>query len=193
MGLRQLVSAEYRDISIGEAVTGAEALVRLSQRKWNLVFLTIDLPDQNGFSLLGKICRYDSISRPRVILMGMHSNPVYARRARQLGASCYISLSSGTADLQKAIRTALAPKNEIRASNSVLDAPRAAIPPHTKLSAREYQVMQALASGAHVGEIAVNLKLNIKTVSTYKRRIFDKLRIGSTAELVRYLIGEKVA
>lgn len=192
MGLKQLISEEYRRTTFGEAQTGAEAVVLVSKQRWDLVILDISLPDQDAFSLLQEICaRHSGIQSP-VLMLDMHADPICAARALQLGASGYVSKSSSRHDLLKAVENVLAGKKFFRQSLSPGAAPgddalRA------NLSAREYEVLLALARGKQPGEIAAELNLNGSTVSTFKRRILNKLQLNSTADLIRYVIAHKLA
>jgi two-component system, NarL family, invasion response regulator UvrY len=192
MGLKQLIGEEYRRTIFGEALTGAEGSVLVSKQRWDLVILDISLPDEDAFSLLQEICARHSEIQPPVLMLGMHADPLYAARALRLGASGYVAKSSTRPDLLKAIGNVLAGKKFFRQSlfrgaatgNGVLPA---------NLSAREYEVLLALARGKQPGKIAAELNLNGRTVSTFKRRIFNKLQLNSTADLIRYVIAHKLA
>jgi DNA-binding NarL/FixJ family response regulator len=119
----------------------------------------------------------------------MFADPLYAARALQLGALGHISKSTGRADLMKALRSVLAGKQYLGVSASP-ETRNGIPPPRVNLSAREYRVMLALVAGKKSGEIAAEMSLNIKTVSTYKRRILDKTGLKTTADLVRYAIDQ---
>jgi DNA-binding NarL/FixJ family response regulator len=192
MGLKQLIGEEYRGTIFGEAKTGAEALVLASKQQWDLVILDISLPDQDACSLLQEIrTRHSEIQSP-VLMLGMHEDPLYAARAQQLGASGYVAKSSRRPDLLKAVGDVLAGK---KVFSQWL--PRGAAPgagaPLANLSAREYEVLLALARGKQPGEIAAELNLSGSTVSTFKRRIFNKLQLNSIADVIRYVTAHKLA
>jgi two-component system, NarL family, invasion response regulator UvrY len=192
MGLKQLIGEEYRGTIFGEARTGAEAFVLIWKQRWDLVILDISLPDQDAFSLLQEICtRHSEIQSP-VLMLGMHADPLFAARALQLGASGYVAKSSSRPDLLKAVGNVLAGKKSFRQSVPRGAAPGAVALP-ANLSAREYEVLLALARGKQPGEIAAELNLNGSTVSTFKRRIFNKLQLNSTADLIHYVIAHKLA
>jgi two-component system invasion response regulator UvrY len=192
MGLKELIAQEFRKTVIGEARSGTDALALLSKRPWNLVILDISLPDRDAFSLLREVLTNNFGAQPNVLMLGMHADPFSSTRALQLGASGYVSLNSERRDLVEAINSLLVGKkffqNSLpRGATSKSDALRA------NLSTREYEVLIALARGKQTGEIASELKLSNQTISTFKRRILNKLQLSSTAELVRYAIQRKLA
>jgi DNA-binding NarL/FixJ family response regulator len=155
------------------------------------VILDVSLPDNDGFFVLRKI----RASRPEaaVLVLSMHPDSLYAARSLQLGASGYISKSSGRSDLLKAVSNVLDGKQHFSESDrrEVRSQRSAAL--HEDLSAQEYKVLLALAAGRRTGEIAAGLNLSAKTVSTYKRRVLNKLGIESTAGLVHYVIDHKLS
>src|ERR1017187_1910289 len=146
LGLKQVLGHEFRDAVFGEAETAEEALARIKAQPWHLVILDVSLPDVNdGFSVLREVCA----RRPQaaVLVLGMHPDSQYAARSLQLGASGYISKSSGRSDLLKAVGDVLDGKRHF--SGSVRRGARsqrsAAL--HADLSAQEYKVLLALAAG----------------------------------------------
>jgi two-component system, NarL family, invasion response regulator UvrY len=190
-GLKQMLAQEYRDIVFGEAGTAWEALARIKAAPWRLVILDVSLPDGDGFSVLWEI----SVHHPQtaVLMLSMHGDSTYAARASQLGAAGFISKSCGRSDLLKAVRSVLDGRKYF--SESIprgVDNP-GSVALRKNLSAREYKVLLALAAGRRTGEIAAELNLSPKTVSTYKRRVLNKLGVDSTAGLVRYVIGHNLS
>jgi DNA-binding NarL/FixJ family response regulator len=188
LGLKQLINEEHRAARFRGARTGAEAIAVFSQCAWDLVILDLGLPDLDGFAVLETICEMDSETPPRVLVMDSHSDDTNSERARHLGALGYISTNSGRPDLVRALRNLLSGRAHFnhlpeQGALSGADASRA------NLSAREYEVLLALARGKRNSEIAADLNLNGKTISTFKRRILNKLRISSTAQLVRYAVS----
>ncbi len=191
MGLKQLISEEYRDTIFGEAKTGAEALVLVSRQRWDLVILDITLPDRDAFSLLQQICAQPPNIRSRVLIMGMHGTGRYAARALYFGASGYIFKSSARPDLLKAINTVMLGRKAF--DQSLLEGATLGVDVRRgNLSPREYEIMLALARGKRTGEIAAELNLHRTTVSTFKRRILNKLKLRSTADLVRHVVDNKL-
>jgi two-component system invasion response regulator UvrY len=190
-GLKQLLSQELRDVAFGEAATAQEALTRIKARPWHLVILDVSLPDGDGFTVLREICALGG--RTQVLMLSMHTDSLYASRCLELGAAGYISKSSSRADLLKAIKTVLDGKEHFgEATRQDVRNPRSGAP-HANLSARESRVLLSLAAGKGTGEIAAELNLSGKTVSTYKRRVLNKLSLKSTADLVRYVINRKLS
>jgi DNA-binding NarL/FixJ family response regulator len=154
------------------------------------VILDVSLPDDDdGFSVLREIC-----ARPpqaAVLVLGMHPDSQYAARCLQLGAAGYISKSFGRSDLLKAVGDVLDGKKHFSESVEARSQRSAGL--HADLSAQEYKVLLALAAGRRTGEVAAELNLSAKTVSTYKRRVLNKLSLESTAGLVRYVIDHRLS
>ena len=188
-GLKQVLSHEYRDVVFGEARTADEALAQIKARPWRLVILDVSLPDNDGFFVLREIRgRHPEAA---VLMLSMHGDSMDAARSRQLGAACYISKSCGRSDLLKAFRSVLGGKKHFSESIRRGVCPSLAL--HANLSAQEWKVLLALAAGRRTGEIAAEFNLSAKTVSTYKRRVLNKLGLKSTADLVRYVIDHKLS
>ena len=188
-GLKQVLSGEYRDIVFGEAGSAEEALAQIKAQSWRLVILDVSLPNADGFTVLREICT----DRPQalVLMLSLHADSLYAARSLQLGAMGYISKSSGRSELLKAVRSVLDGRKYYSESVWREVDKAGSVPRHANLSVQECKVLLALAEGRRIGEVAADLKLSAKTVSTYKRRILDKLALQSTADLVRYVIDHK--
>ena len=192
LGLKQVLGHEFRDAVFGEAETAEEVLARIKAQPWHLVILDVSLPDDDdGFSVLREICA----RRPQaaVLVLGMHPDSQYAARCLQLGAAGYISKSSGRSDLLKAVGDVLDGKEHFSESVRREARSQRSAGLHADLSAQEYKVLLALAAGRRTGEVAAELNLSAKTVSTYKRRVLNKLGLESTAGLVRYVIDHKLS
>jgi DNA-binding NarL/FixJ family response regulator len=191
MGLKQLIQEEYRSTIFGEAKSGAEAFVLLSKQQWDLVLLDISLPDQDPFSVLQRIRSFPLTDQCRVLMLGMHEDVVSAGRALQFGADGYVSKSSSRNDLLQAIRDACLGKKAF--DRALLQPGAGPADARAILSSREYEVMLALAHGKRIGEIAAEFDLSNRTISTFKRRILNKLHLNSIADLVRYALNHKLA
>jgi two-component system invasion response regulator UvrY len=154
---------------------------------WDLVVLDVTLPGASGLDVLKEI-RRTSPNLP-VLVLSMHPASQFARRAIAAGASGYLTKDSAATELLKAIE-------EIRRGRSYLNVRRSEWPPlgdapaalHDVLSDREYQVLRMLGSGKKVSEIATSLGLSVKTISTYRIRLLEKLHMRSNAEVMRYAI-----
>lgn len=194
-GIRQTLKEEIRDAVFGEAGNASEALKQAARRPWDIAIVDTFLPDRNGFAVLEEIRR----RQPgiKVLVLGVDPEDWYEVRARQLGARGYISKSASLDELLRAVRRVVAGKQHF--SRAALPEPAAGVPhagrskrtPAT-LSIREREILLALAAGQRVGRLADELGLSIKTVSTYKRRVLNKLRVNSTAGLVRYAIDHGI-
>jgi two-component system invasion response regulator UvrY len=190
LGLKQVFGDEYRDVVFGEAGTAEQALAQIKAKPWRLVILDVSLPDDDGFFVLQEICA----RRPdaAVLILGTHTDSPYAARSLQLGASGYVTKSAGRSDLLRAARTVLDGKQYFSESARQGAGNLRSAALHANLSAQEYKVFLAVAAGQRTGEIAAESNLSGKTVSTYKRRVLNKLNLKSTADLVRYAIHNKV-
>ena len=192
LGLKQVLGHEFRDVVFGEAETAEEALAQIKVKPWHLVILDVGLPDDDdGFSVQREICA----RRPQaaVLVLGMHPDAQYAARCLQLGAAGYISKSSGRSDLLKAVGDVLDGKKHFSESVRREARSQRSAGFHADLSAQEYKVLLALAAGRRTGEVAAELNVSAKTVSTYKRRVLNKLGLESIAGLVRYVIDHKLS
>ena len=181
LGFRQLFSQEYRDALIAEAMDRSGALAQIPKRRWDLVILGMSLPAGDSYDILKTIRRYHS-SVP-VLGLTLSLDPRAAARAVQMGVSACVSQKTERADLLRAIKFLLAETHSRATRPPAKEAPK-----QKHLSAREYKVLSALVSGKRPTQIASELKLSIKTVSTYKRRLLNKLQLDSVADLVRHAI-----
>jgi two-component system, NarL family, invasion response regulator UvrY len=174
----------------GEASTLQEALTLVRGQDWDIVVLDISLGDRSGMEVLKELKEI----RPRlpVLILSMHSEEQYARRAFKAGAAGYITKDSSRAELVKAINRVAAGGRYVShalGEGLAIDLGRGSDrPPHETLSDREFEVMRLIASGNTVGEIAVLLSLSDKTISTYRARILEKMRMKTNAELTHYTI-----
>ena len=193
-GLREIL-ADTGDIRVaGEAANGQEALARVREQEFDVAVLDMSMPGRNGIELIKLV----KAEKPgiRILVLSMHSEAQYAVRAIRAGASGYLGKESAADELVAAIRRIAgggAYVSPETAERLALDAGRASnAPPHTLLSDREYQVFQLIANGATVGEIAKQLSLSVKTVSTHKTRILQKMGLANQAELIRYALEHKL-
>ena len=173
-----------------EVGSGAELLKQAAGKHLDVIVLDISLPDMNGLDVI-KALRVTG-STVGVLVLSMHPEDQYARRVLKAGASGYLQKDGPPDELIAAIRKIGRGGRYVTASLAerlALDLEsRADMPPHEILSDREYQVLCLLAAGKGVKEIAHELFLSAPTVSTYRARVFEKLGISSTAELVRYAL-----
>ena len=190
-GVKELFSAASAEF--GEARSGAEALVLIEQQEWDIAVLDLSLGGRSGLEVLGEIKQ----RRPRlpVLILSMHAEEQYAVRAFKSGASGYVTKASPGEELRAAILKIIKGGQYVSpalAEKMVLDLSRSDKPPHEMLSDRELEVLCLIASGKTVGEIALGLSLSDKTISTYRRRILDKMQMKTNAELTHYAIRNRL-
>ncbi len=194
-GLKRLL-AETGDITVAaEATTGEEALTALAATPVDVIVLDVAMPRTSFAQVLGAI--RERFAAVRILVLSAHGEEEYAVRALKAGASGYISKERSPEELVGAIRTAAAGRRYISPSVGELlaaDAARdASVPAHGRLSDRELEVLRLLGKGRSVKEIGAALGLSVKTVSTYRTRLLEKLALKSTADLIRYAIEQKLA
>jgi two-component system invasion response regulator UvrY len=193
-GVKKIFDEQPGEVTFGEANTRFEALQLARQQDWDLAVLDLSLGDQSGLDVLKELKEL----RPRlpVLILSMHSEEQYARRAFKAGASGYITKDSSRTELAKAINKVATGGRYITsalAERLVFDLGRDSDrPPHEGLSDREFEVMRFIASGKTVTEIAELLSLSDKTISTYRARLLEKMAMKTNAELTRYAIQNKL-
>lgn len=189
-GLRQFL-AEDPDIGqIGESASGGETLDRLRACDWDLVLLDIHMPDRSGLDIL----RHIRAGHPQVKVLVLSALPEqqYAVNVLRAGASGYLTKESDPEELLKAVRTVLDGRRYVSAALaqilvSELDG-ESDRPLHARLSTREFQIFCKLAGGSGVSQIANELSLSVKTVSTYRSRILEKMSFRSNADVTSYAL-----
>ena len=188
-GLRQLLGASA-DIRVeGEAANGDEALALVKANDYDLAVLDMSMPGLSGIELIKRL-RLEK-PRLRLLVLSMHGEAQYAARALKAGAAGYLTKDSASAQLVSAIRKVAAGGVHISEAAAALLVGSAAggdVPRHTRLSNREFEVFRLLVAGRGPTEIAEQLHLSVKTVSTHKTRILEKMSMDSTADLVRYAV-----
>lgn len=194
IGVKQICLAEFQQVTIGEAMNYAEVFQRLSEDDWDILILDIDLPGRNGLEILQKL-KADKIKVP-VLMFSFHGEEQLAVRAMKLGASGYLSKDSADLELVNAIRQIHSGRKYVSPSLSekllsLLDDDLEK-PLHELLSEREYQTLLLIASGKNVTEIADVLCLSKPTISTYRARILEKMKMKTNAALTTYVISQKL-
>ena len=189
-GIARILAAEIPDLALSEAVDGASALDAVRERAPHLILLDLSMPGENGLSLLRKI-RREFPALP-VMIVSMHPADQFAQRALQAGAVGYVAKDSDPQELVDAVRAALAGRQHV--PTEVEEAARLEREPplHAGLSDREYQVLRMIGAGRTVTEIGTELRLSVKTVSTYRARILEKLQLRTSAELIHYAVVNKL-
>jgi DNA-binding NarL/FixJ family response regulator len=189
-GLRELLSDEFREAAFGEASDARQALELLRKKEWDVALLDIALPGKSGLDLLKEL-KAEWPALP-VLVLSAHPEDQFAVRALKAGAGGYMTKESAPEELPKAIRKILAggryvsPALAEKLALGVTKDPTRT--PHETLSDREYDVMSRIGSGKTVTEIAEELSLSPKTISTYRSRVLLKLGAKNSAEIVQYVI-----
>ena len=189
-GLKQIVSECPGMVVAGEAGSGQEALDLVRARDFDVAIIDIAMPGRGGLEILREL----KTGRPplKVIVLSMYAEEQYAIRSLRDGASAYLTKASAPDELVKAIQEVARGRRYITPSV----AERLAVyietdserPPHERLSDRELQVLVMIGSGKSVGEIAEELSLSVKTVSTYRVRILGKMGMETNAQLIKYSV-----
>ena len=194
-GLKEII-ARQRDMAVmGEAATGAEVCRLVAMKPWDVVILDLSLPDRSGLEVLKEIKR----ERPKipVLVLTAYHDEQFAVRAIRAGAAGYLTKGATPEELISAIRRLAQGRRYM--SPAVAEELIETLghhsdeAPHQRLSDREYQVLCLLGSGKTVSQIAQELGRSVKTISTHRARILEKLEMQSTAQLVRYVLERRLA
>jgi DNA-binding NarL/FixJ family response regulator len=191
-GLRRILAADTGFEVAGEAANGDEALALVRANDYDVVVLDMSMPGLSGIDLVKRL----KMEKPklRLLVLSMHGEQQYAVRALKAGASGYLTKDSAAEQLLGALRKVAAGGvhvSEVAAAGLVASS-NGDGPPHTRLSDREFEVLHLLAQGLSPTQIGERLHLSVKTVSTHKTRVLEKLGLGGTAELVRYALEHKL-
>jgi two-component system, NarL family, invasion response regulator UvrY len=189
-GLRHYLEQDPSITAIGEAATGDDTLQQLRDGQWELVILDINMPDRSGVDIL----RHIRAGHPntRVLVMSGFSEKQYAINVLRAGASGYLAKDQAPEEFMRAVHAVLAGRRFVSARLSemlltALDEP-ADKPLHAALSEREFQILCKLAVGRSVSEIAQELFISVKTVSTYRARVLEKMHLETNADLTAYAL-----
>ncbi len=194
-GLRQILADEFKKAVFGEARNAQEALNLVWKENWDVVVLDITMPGRSGLEVLREIKK----SKPKipVLVLSMHPENQFAVRVLKRGASGYMTKESASEELVGAIRKVLAGGRYVSTSlaeklATYLSSGENQKAPQETLSDREFQVLRLIASGKMVSEIARELSLSVKTISTYRTRILEKMRMKNNAELMHYAMQHQL-
>jgi DNA-binding NarL/FixJ family response regulator len=187
-GIKQILADDFKKATFGEARTAQEALTKIWKEKWDVVILDITMPGRSGLEVLKELKNL----RPKlpVLVLSMHPEDQFAVRVLKAGASGYMTKESAPEELVGAIKKVLAGGRHVSAALAEIMAAYITIddkrPAHELLSNREFQVLRLIASGKTVSQIAKEISLSVRTVSTYRTRILEKMALKSNAELTHY-------
>jgi two-component system, NarL family, invasion response regulator UvrY len=186
-GVRQTLMEEFVECEVIEARTASELLSLVRSGEWSIVVLDISLPDRNGLDVLKEL-QVDHPNLP-VVILSMHPEEQFAARMMRAGASAYVNKESASEELSQAVRMALSGKKYMSRALTERLAMEAVMEDGEKspvLSDREMQVLCLIAEGKSLTEISEVLILSVKTVSTYRSRLLEKLDAKTNADLVHY-------
>jgi DNA-binding NarL/FixJ family response regulator len=193
-GLKQVLQEGLGAVVVGEAQNAGEALDQILKQPWDVVVMDITMPGRSGLDILRDI----KLAKPSlpVLILSMHPEDQFAVRVLKSGAAGFIPKESAPEELIKAIRKVLAGGKYVSATAAERIAfelsTSADKPAHEVLSDREFQVMRLIASGKSVGQIAETLHLSVKTISTYRARVLEKMHLQNNAELTHYAIKHEL-
>jgi len=193
-GLRQLLQASVDFDVVSEARDGHEVMQRVRELDFDVLLLDMSMPGKSGMELIKQV----KSERPklRILVLSMHQEHQYAVRAIKAGASGYLTKESASSQLAAAIRKVACGgafiSAEVAEQLALSAMPQAEGLPHTALSDREYQVFRLLVSGKTVSDIGEQLNLSVKTVSTHKARLLQKMGVANQTELVHYAIRHRL-
>ena len=187
-GIRRILTNALSDLDVAEAETGEQAIALCEAGAWDLVVLDLSLPGLSGLEVIRDL----RLVQPhaRIIVVSVHPPHQFARRAMSVGAVAYLEKSAAPEEMVKTVTEVLAGRSYVTTPAS--DSPRGRAAHgllHERLSDREYQVLRMLGVGKTVSAIAAELALSVKTVSTYRTRVLEKMDLRTTAELMHYVIN----
>ena len=190
-GLEQILVDSLKEIVVGEASNAEDAIRLVDRQEWDVVVLDISMPGRSGLDALKEIKKI----RPNlpVLILSIHPEDEFATRVLRAGASGYMTKETAPDELVNAINKVVAGGKYVSGALAEklaadLEKDLGGVPLHKRLSDREYEVLILIASGHTITEIAEDLSLSVKTISTYRTRILEKTDLKSNADLVRYAI-----
>jgi len=193
-GLKLILADHFKRVTFGEARNAPEALSRITKDTWDVVVLDVTMPGRNGLEVLKEMKRL----RPRipVLVLSMHPEDQFAVRMLKTGAAGYLTKESAGSELVGAIEKVVGGGRYISpslaermASYLDMDVQKA---PHERLSDREFLILRMIASGKAVSQIARELSLSVKTISTYRARLLEKMGMKNNSEITHYALQEKL-
>ena len=193
-GLKQLLGAAGDLEVVGEASDGTQAMERVRALDFDVLLLDMSMPGKSGIELIKQV--RSEKPKLRILVLSMHEEHQYAVRAIRAGAAGYLTKESASRALVDAIRKVASGgayiSAEVAQQLALGAMPDAQGPPHAALSDREFQIFKLIGEGKSVSDIAERLHLSVKTVSTHKSNILQKMHMTTQAELIRYAISERL-
>jgi two-component system, NarL family, invasion response regulator UvrY len=188
LGLKDFLLGCPGVVEVDEAASGVEVLQKIDEKPYDCIVLEICLPGENGLAVLGRILK--RMPKARVIIFSMCPEDQYGIRSLKAGAACYLMKKSDPELLKEAILKVtrgeryIVPSLAEKLGEEALSGRKGL--PHERLSDREHQVLLMIAAGKTVSEIAAELKISVKTVSTHRAHILEKMELRNNSELIRY-------
>jgi DNA-binding NarL/FixJ family response regulator len=193
-GIRQILEDDELISLIDEAGSGKELFERLKEKEYEVILLDISLPGRSGLDIISQIKKTQKSAA--ILMLSIHSEEIYAIKALKYGASGYLTKSSAPEELISAIHKVSEGGRYISSSLAEKMAEtllsESEKPLQQSLSARELEVLGLFAAGKSVAQVAVELSLSPKTISTYRGRLLEKLKLTTTADLIRFAILENI-
>jgi two-component system invasion response regulator UvrY len=189
-GLKQILADTGDIVVAGDAASGVDAIKMMRTGEYDVMLLDISMPDRSGIEVLKQLRQ--EFPKLAVLMLSMHREDQYAIRSLKAGASGYLNKQSAPDELVNAIRQVaqghkyISPALAQQLANQIGDDRE--VPPHETLSDREYQTLTMIASGKTVSEIAAELVLSVKTISMYRSRLLQKMKLRHNADLTHYAI-----
>ncbi len=193
-GLRLILEEEYPNAQIDEVSDSFELLKKVAKENYTVIVSDITMPGRSGVEIIKEVKEY--APKTPLLVLSVHAAEEYAVRAIKAGAAGYLTKDSAPDELIKAVEYILKGKRYITSEIAELLADSYGDnfdkPAHESLSNREFEVMKFIAAGKSISEMAETLSLSVNTISTYRARILDKMRITTNTELIKYAIEHKL-
>jgi two-component system, NarL family, invasion response regulator UvrY len=187
-GLKELLVRHLESVVCGEAANAEQALAQVHHQPWDVLILDITMPGRSGFDILSDVKQLQP--KLPILVLSVHPEEQYAKRAIKAGARGYLRKESAPEELIQAVRWLLAGRRYVSAALAEQLArdlhENSDRPVHDVLSAREFEILVMIGLGKTVNQIAAELHLSGATVSTYRARVLEKMKLATTAELMRY-------
>ena len=194
-GLRAILLDAFPNAHIEEANDGVEILKKVLKKKWSIIISDISMPNKSGLEVLKEIKQISP--KTPVLILSVHSPDQYAVRTLKAGASGYLTKESAPEELVKIVKHILSGHKYIspEIAEILVDyhADEHGLALHETLSDREFEVLKLIASGKTISEIGSTLTLSINTISTYRSRILEKMKMKTNAELTKYAVTNNLA
>ncbi len=193
-GIKRLLSDSFEHLQFGEATNGPEVFEFIEKKSWDILILDLNLSGQSGLEVLKELKRRES--KVPVLVLSMYPEEQFAVRVIKAGAAGYATKGGSTSDLVDAVKKIASGGKYITSSvaEKLIDAVDAGLDqtPDSVLSDREFEIFKLIASGKTVGEIARMLNRSVKTISTHRAHILQKMNLENNASIMQYAVSHKL-